>query len=292
MGGEELSPIYYVSRCLRDAELRYPCMEQACLAFIYATQKLRPYLLKHETIVVAEANPIAYLASKPVLTGRTARWILQLSEFELKYQRPKAVRGKAIADLTTMFPGEGDDEVHEYLPGEVEVTDTDKSWNMFFDGNNVSEYEALILGLRMDKKLNLGSVEVKGDSNIVTNQVNGDFYVKEPHLASTLPGRGSKVDESNKALKQFMMILGELYYRAFGGSLAVYVNKREAEKLFQEFHTETCGTTDAVHLYRELQRFGVYWPSMSTQAASLQDSCVDCQSPPQPAEVCTAEGVD
>ncbi|XP_026429355.1 uncharacterized protein LOC113325380 [Papaver somniferum] len=114
-----------------------------------------------------------------------------------------------------MYPGEGDDEVHEYIPGEVAAADVDNPWTMFFDGssygtiggagvvfeaprgellsysfkldfpcsNNVSEYEALILGLRMAKELNLGSVKVKGDSRLVKNQVNGDFHVKEPHLA-------------------------------------------------------------------------------------------------------------
>lgn len=199
MGWTELSPIYYVSRVLRDAELRYPRVEQACLAFIYATQKLRPYLLTHEIIVVAAANPIAYLDSKSVLTGRTARWLLQLSEFELKYQRPNAVRGKEITDLMAMFPGAGDDEVHEYIPGEVAAADADKPWAMLFDGssygsvggagvvfetpqgelfsysfkldfpcrNNVVEYEALILGLRIAKELNLGNVEVKGDSRLL-----------------------------------------------------------------------------------------------------------------------------
>ncbi|XP_026378721.1 uncharacterized protein LOC113273176 [Papaver somniferum] len=132
-----------------------------------------------------------------------------------RYQRTKAVRGKAISDLMAMFPGEGEDEVHGCLPGEVAVTDADKPWTMFFDGssygtvggagvvfespqvellsysfkldfpcsNNVTEYEALILGLRMAKELNLGSVEVKSDSKLVINQVNGDFYIKEPHLA-------------------------------------------------------------------------------------------------------------
>ncbi|XP_026428858.1 uncharacterized protein LOC113324784 [Papaver somniferum] len=369
IGGDELSPIYYVSRVLRDAELRYPRVEQTCLAFTYATQKLRPYLLTHETIVVA-ANPIAYIASKPFLRGRTARWLLQLSEFELKYQRPNAVRGQAIADLMAMFPGEGDDEVHEYIPGEVATADVDKPWKTFFDGssygtvggvavvfeasqgellsysfkldfpcsNNFAKYEALILGLRMAKELNLGSVEVKGDSILVTNQVNGDFHVKELHLApyraeaqrlmnqtgSILDhtGRGgnkhadslktleskvqlngeeegtvtikrkefprtwkedltfeeaddwrgvsiedlTRMDERQviptQDLKHFVVIQGSLYYRAAGGSPTRCVNKREAEKLLQKLHAETCGQTGAVHFYRKLQRKGMYWPSV------------------------------
>ncbi|XP_026452226.1 uncharacterized protein LOC113352642 [Papaver somniferum] len=49
--------------------------------------------------------------------------------------------------------------------------------------NNVAEYEALILGLRMSEELNLGEIDVKRDSNLVTNQISGDFQVKVAHLA-------------------------------------------------------------------------------------------------------------
>ena len=40
-------PVYYVSRKLKDVETRYPRIERACLALIYATQRLRHYLLAH-----------------------------------------------------------------------------------------------------------------------------------------------------------------------------------------------------------------------------------------------------
>ena len=33
-------PVYYISRKLKDAETRYPRAERACLALIYATQRL------------------------------------------------------------------------------------------------------------------------------------------------------------------------------------------------------------------------------------------------------------
>ncbi|XP_026416768.1 uncharacterized protein LOC113312228 [Papaver somniferum] len=348
MRGNELSPIYYVSRVLRDAELRYPRVEQACLALIYATQKLRPYLLTHKTIVVAATNHIAYLASKPVLTRRTARWLLQLSEFELDYQRPKGVRGQAIADLMSMFPGEGDDETHDRVPGEVAAADINKPWTI----NNVAEYEALILGLIMAKELGLGGVEIKGDSRLVTNQVNGYFHVKEPHLAlyraeaqNLISQTGSILDHTSRGKNKNADALATLVSKlqltdkeegtvtvrrkelantwkedmAFeeaddwrrtyiddltkteedrviptvdGGSLARCVNKREEEKILQELHATTCGQTAAVHLYRKLQRRGVYWPSISAQAAALQDICAYCQAPPQPAEVCTVDRID
>ncbi|XP_026443639.1 protein NYNRIN-like [Papaver somniferum] len=87
-------------------------------------------------------------------------------------------------------------------------------------------------------------------------------------------------------------VLQDAELREAGGSLARCVNKREAEKLLQELHAETCGQTGTVHIYRRLQRMGVYCPSMSAQASALQDNCADCQAPPQPAEVCTVEEID
>ena len=40
-------PIYYVSRKLKDAKTRYPRAERACLALIYAAQRLHHYLLAY-----------------------------------------------------------------------------------------------------------------------------------------------------------------------------------------------------------------------------------------------------
>ena len=40
-------PVYYVSRNLKDAKTRYPRAEKACLALIYAAQRLHHYLLAY-----------------------------------------------------------------------------------------------------------------------------------------------------------------------------------------------------------------------------------------------------
>ena len=39
--------VYCVSKKLKDAETRYPRVERACLALIYAAQQLHHYLLAH-----------------------------------------------------------------------------------------------------------------------------------------------------------------------------------------------------------------------------------------------------
>ncbi|XP_026410748.1 uncharacterized protein LOC113305972 [Papaver somniferum] len=148
-----------------------------------------------------------------------------------------------------MFLGEGDDEIHDRAPGEVAAANFNKPWTMFFNGssydtvggagvvfkapqgelfsysfkldfpcsNNVVEYEALIIGLRMVKELGLGGVEIKGDSRLVTNQVNGDFHVKQPHLspyraeAQNLISRtGSTLDHTGRGKNKHADVLETL----------------------------------------------------------------------------------
>ena len=48
--------------------------------------------------------------------------------------------------------------------------------------NNIAEYEALILGLNLLKKLGARRIAVHGDSKLIIKQVNGEYTVKHPRL--------------------------------------------------------------------------------------------------------------
>ena len=39
------------------------------------------------------------MLSAPVLKGRLGKWMFALSEFDIRYQPAKAVKGQALADL-------------------------------------------------------------------------------------------------------------------------------------------------------------------------------------------------
>ena len=47
-GGGIEQPMYYISRALKDAETLYPKAEKACLAIVYALQRLRHYFLAYK----------------------------------------------------------------------------------------------------------------------------------------------------------------------------------------------------------------------------------------------------
>lgn len=48
--------------------------------------------------------------------------------------------------------------------------------------NNVAEYRALILGLKMAANLGVNNIQVYADSELLVRQLNGSYRVKAPHL--------------------------------------------------------------------------------------------------------------
>ena len=85
--------IYYQSKKMLEYETRYTPLEKACLALVWASRKLRHYLLAHSVMVISRLNPIKSLFEKPALTGRLARWLLLLSEFVLIFVMRKSIKG-------------------------------------------------------------------------------------------------------------------------------------------------------------------------------------------------------
>ena len=53
---------------------------------------------------MTKSNPIRMLLQRPVLSGRLAQWLLQLSEYDIMSIIPKVVKGQAIAKLLAQFP--------------------------------------------------------------------------------------------------------------------------------------------------------------------------------------------
>ncbi len=48
--------------------------------------------------------------------------------------------------------------------------------------NNVAEYRALLLGIELAKELDADEVELVGDSQLIVEQVRGNWKVKQEHL--------------------------------------------------------------------------------------------------------------
>ena len=67
----------------------------------------------------------------------------------------------------------------ERVPSNVRVC----AYKLAFDcSNNEAEYEALIVGLKILKKLKVKRISVYGDSELIIKQVKGEYQDKHPRL--------------------------------------------------------------------------------------------------------------
>ena len=60
-GDDIEKPVYYISRVLKDIEIHYPMVERACLAIVYASQRLRHYFLAYEVWLMTKSHAIKAL---------------------------------------------------------------------------------------------------------------------------------------------------------------------------------------------------------------------------------------
>jgi len=98
-----LRPITFVSRKMDVHERRYATHEQETLAIIYALRKLRHHLHGPKVTVLTDHHSIQYLSTQAELSGRQARWVATLADFNLdiKYRPGK---DNPVADALSRSP--------------------------------------------------------------------------------------------------------------------------------------------------------------------------------------------
>ena len=84
-GGRD-HPIAFASKQLTDAERNYTTTEREALAMLFSVKRYRHYLLMNKVIFFVDHMALRYLVNKPDLSGRLARWILLLIEFDYTIQ--------------------------------------------------------------------------------------------------------------------------------------------------------------------------------------------------------------
>uniref|UniRef100_A0A2N9G908 RNase H type-1 domain-containing protein n=1 Tax=Fagus sylvatica TaxID=28930 RepID=A0A2N9G908_FAGSY len=167
-------PIYYINHALKDTETHY---------------------------------------SGPVLSGRLAQWLLQLSQYEIIAETPIAIKSQMLpwtlrfdGSFIAMSSGTGivlfrDDG--EAIP---------KSFKLDFPcSNNAVEYEAYLAGLAVACEMGIKHLKVIGDSNLIIEyaQRNENRYADAlATLGSQMAFEGQKIDITiNKKEKPIIELL-------------------------------------------------------------------------------------
>ncbi|XP_061372972.1 uncharacterized protein LOC133315385 [Gastrolobium bilobum] len=208
-GGQK--PIYFISKVLQGAELRYQQVENVALTLIFAARRLRPYFQCHP-ITVRTNQPIRKVLHKPDIAGRMMSWAIELSEYQITYEPRTAIKAQALTDFIT--------EMTQAVPprDQSEVTPSSEMWKLYVDGssnakgsgagmivenpdgvsiehslsfefnatNNQAEYEAMIAGLIQAREMGARRLKVFSDSQLVTFQISGEYQTKGPLMCKYL----------------------------------------------------------------------------------------------------------
>ena len=141
---------------------------------------------------------------KPDSLGRLLKWAIELSQFEIKFQPRLAIKGQALADFIDEFSHKPDKRLEEDpSPSTAQVP----KWGLYVDGssndggsgaslilvspkghrihcvlrfkfkasNNEVEYEALIAGLELAKKMKVEYLDIFSDSQLAVCQINDEY---------------------------------------------------------------------------------------------------------------------
>jgi len=137
--------IYYLSRRLIDAETRYSAIEKLCLCLYFSCIKLRHYLLSAECTVICKDDVVQYMLFMLIMSGTIGKWILALSEFDLRYESAKAVKGQIMAAFVTQHRGAV--ETLEIVP-----------WTLFFEGSTCDQGAGIDKVLISPREENMNSL--------------------------------------------------------------------------------------------------------------------------------------
>nr|XP_025684941.1 uncharacterized protein LOC112785716 [Arachis hypogaea] len=202
--GKVQQSIYFVSKALQGAELRYSKLEKLALALLTSSRRLRQYFQGHQVVVRTDQG-IRQVLQKPDLAGRMMTWAIELSQYDLRYEPRHVIKAQAMADFLVEVTGDP-------------TVDTGTRWKLHVDGasnqtsggtgiilespagviyeqsvkfefpisNNQAEYEALLGGLILAGKVGATRLEVCSDSQIVTLQVNGSYQARDSLLQKYL----------------------------------------------------------------------------------------------------------
>jgi ribonuclease HI len=211
----EVKPVYFVSKILKGAETRYQKIEKLALAVVSTARRLRQYFQGHQIIIKTD-YPIKQVLRKPDLAGRMVAWSIELSEYDIMFSPRGSIKSQVLADFVLELTTPSQEASAEpwilsvdgasnlrgsgagvVLEGPDGVMIEQSLRFAFRASNNQAEYEALIAGMKLAKEMEVTDLRAKSDSQLVTNQVSGEYQTKDPQLMKYLERVNKLKDQFN-----------------------------------------------------------------------------------------------
>uniref|UniRef100_A0A2N9G140 Uncharacterized protein n=1 Tax=Fagus sylvatica TaxID=28930 RepID=A0A2N9G140_FAGSY len=169
---QEQRPIFFVSKAMDEIELRYLPLEKAALALLHAAKKL-PHYFQSSTVTVLSDLPLKMLLQRSDFTRRITRWGLDLD----------AEKWELFVDGASNSKGSGAGIVLISPEGLVLEQAVQLRFSVL---NNEAKYEAMLIGLRTAKKLGANHLQIFCDSQLVANQISGEYQARDDRMSAYL----------------------------------------------------------------------------------------------------------
>ncbi|GKV15581.1 hypothetical protein SLEP1_g26361 [Rubroshorea leprosula] len=204
------------------------------------------YLVHERGLEVDQNKARAVIEAQPP-RSRIGKWVLALSEFNLKYMPQKAVKGQALADFLADHPCL-----------EVEA-DEEKDFNCT---NNQAEYEALIIGLEVLVELKL----LEEFDDVILRHVTRDLNIEANEMAQIASGLKIPEGVMSRIVVVEKRILPSIHMRD------------EYCQIMSDVHNEICGAHQAgIKMRWLIHRHEFFWPSILKDCISYAKCCKACQ---------------
>uniref|UniRef100_A0A2N9HKC3 RNase H type-1 domain-containing protein n=1 Tax=Fagus sylvatica TaxID=28930 RepID=A0A2N9HKC3_FAGSY len=163
------------------------------------------------TMIVLTEQPLKAVLRSADFSGRISKWGAQLGAYDINYRPRTSIKGQVLADFIAEFTPA---EMGPMWVNHVSSIQQMEGWKLYTDGasnsrgsglgvvltapqgqmmelairlgfpasNNVAEYEALLHGLRCAIALQADPLTVYCDSQLVVNQISGDYAAKDEKM--------------------------------------------------------------------------------------------------------------
>ncbi|XP_075675028.1 uncharacterized protein LOC142644264 [Castanea sativa] len=175
-------PVYYVSKSLHEAEIRYLPLEKAILAEVHATRAFDIKYMPRTSVKGQVLSDLVAEFAEPLLEENTKKSDMDeksVSIISLKESLSWKVYVNGVANQRGSIVG-----LVVISPDKIVI---EKSLRMdFLTMNNEAEYEALLVGMTMVQKMGGKTVEMFSNLRFVVGQVEGELEAKDPRMQEYL----------------------------------------------------------------------------------------------------------
>ncbi|XP_074326642.1 uncharacterized protein LOC141664582 [Apium graveolens] len=260
------SPIYYVSKSLVDAEIRYTSLEKLVLALAMTFTKLRHYFESHQTYVLTNF-PLRAVLSKPKLTGRMAKWAIQLSIYDIVYDTRTVIKSQALAEFVANFSL---GLVLKSPQGDIIAFSICCD---FKSTNNEAEYEVLNLGLTTSNDM-----KVLREGNVQADALAGLGAVFKGLNLNNIP----VLHIMRHAVKRLAHEVDVLVLKPQDNNgdevMDNWIQDYLADMVLRDAHEEECGNhTNGRNLSLKILPLGYYRPTLRQDALEYMKKYDACQ---------------